>query len=298
MIFISHTSRTIGALAGLALGDAFGAPFEGGPPPEHSIHDPGYFGLNPVIYSQFTDDTKQTLSISKSLIKCGHFDPMDAILALIQDYERDPRFYGPTSGRIFSMIQNGCAPLEAAQTLFEEGGGGRTNGSVMRGVPIGIFYPPGDVREYSLAASRITHFHPVACEASAVFNTVISYLVRGGHLTQAIDRAIQSCEMDEVRNRIGTPEKYPLNPSMDALDTLHASLSIALSTDSFVDAVTEAVMLGGDTDTIAALSGALKGAEYGIESLPETWLRNTEGIDEVISCGRTLWVMRKDGTLH
>lgn len=294
MIFISQVSRSIGALAGLALGDAFGAPFEGGPPPEHNIREPGYFGTNPIIYWQFTDDTKQTLAISKSMLKCGHFDPIDAIFALIQEYERDPRFYGPTSGRIFSMIKNGCAPLEAAQTLFEEGrGGGRTNGSVMRGVPIGIFYAPEEVRTYSIAASRITHFNPVACEASAVFNTIISCLVRGMGITAAVDRAIESCEIGEVRERIVTPEKYPLNPSMDALDTLHASLSIALSADSFVDAVTEAVMLGGDTDTIAALSGALKGAEYGIESLPEKWLRNTEGIDEVIHCARALWVMRK-----
>ncbi len=294
MIFISQVSRAIGALAGLALGDAFGAPFEGGSPPEHSIHEPGFFGQNPAIYRRFTDDTKQSLSLSKSLLKCGYFDPMDAIIALIQEYERDPRFYGPTSGRIFSMIKNGCAPLEAAQILFEEGGRGRTNGSVMRGIPIGIFYPPEDVRVYSLAASRITHFHPVACEASAAFNTIISYLVRGRHLTYAIDRAAEACEIGEVRERIVIPEKYPLNPSMDALDTLHASLSIALNADSFVGAATEAVMLGGDTDTIAALSGALKGAEYGVEALPVSWIRNTEGIGDVIACGRLLWIMRKD----
>ncbi|MDE4907066.1 ADP-ribosylglycohydrolase family protein [Methanogenium marinum] len=293
MIFISQVSRSIGALAGLALGDAFGAPFEGGPPPEHNIHEPGNFGINPIIYWQFTDDTKQTLAISKSILKCGHFDSMAAINALIDEYERDPRFYGPTSGRVFSMIQNGCAPLEAAQILFEEEGRGRTNGSVMRGVPIGIFYPPEEVWAYSLAASRITHFHPVACEASAVFNTIISCLVRGMDIAVAVDRAINSCEIRDVRERIISPEKYPLNPSMDALDTLHTSLSIALSTDSFVDAVTEAVMLGGDTDTIAALSGALKGAEYGIGSLPEKWLMHTEGIDEVIACGRALWNIRK-----
>ena len=293
MIFISQVSRSIGALTGLALGDAFGAPFEGTHPPEHSIHEPGNFGINPIIYGQFTDDTKQTLAISNSIIKCGHFDQMDAIMALIEEYERDPRFYGPTSGRIFSMIQNGCAPLEAAQILFEEEGRGRTNGSVMRGVPVGIFYPPEVVWAYSLAASRITHFHPVACEASAVFNTMISCLVRGMGITVAVDRAIKKCEIQDVRERIVTPEKYPINPSMDALDTLHASLSIALTADSFENAVAGAVMLGGDTDTIAALSGALKGAEYGIESLPKTWLRNTEGIDEVISCGRALWRMRK-----
>ncbi|KAF1078922.1 ADP-ribosylglycohydrolase family protein [Methanogenium sp. MK-MG] len=295
MIFISQVSHAIGALAGLALGDAFGAPFEGGPPPEHNIHEPGSFGVNPEICWQFTDDTKQTLAISKSLLKCGRFDSFDAIMALIEEYDRDPRFYGPTSGRVFSMVKNGCAPLEAARTLFEEGEGRcRTNGSVMRGVPIGICYPPEHVRACSLAASRITHFHPVACEASAVFNTVISYLVRGERLARAMDRAIEACEIAEVCERIATPEKYPLNPSMDALDTLHASLSIALMTDSFADAVTGAVMLGGDTDTIAALSGALKGAEYGIEALPEAWLRHTEGIDEVISCARRLWMMRKD----
>ncbi|WFN35719.1 ADP-ribosylglycohydrolase family protein [Methanogenium sp. S4BF] len=293
MIFISQVSRAIGALTGLALGDAFGAPFEGGHAPEHTIHEPGYFGVNPVISSHFTDDTKQTLAITKSLLKCGSFDAIDALRALIEEYSHDPRFYGPTSGRVFSLIKNGCAPLEAAQILFTEGGHGRTNGSVMRGVPIGIFYPPEDVRSISLAASGITHFHPVACEASAVFNTVISCMVRGKHLSHAIDRAMETCEIAEVRKRIATPEKYPLNPSMDALDTLHASLSIALITDSFEDAVREAVMLGGDTDTIAALSGALKGAEYGREALPEEWLLKTEGINEIMSFARALWVLRK-----
>ncbi|MFA5394545.1 MAG: ADP-ribosylglycohydrolase family protein [Methanogenium sp.] len=293
MIFISQLSRAIGALTGLALGDAFGAPFEGGPAPKHTIPEPGYFGVNPVILGQFTDDTKQTLAISKSLLKCGHFNEIDALKALIEEYERDPRFYGPTSGRVFSLIKSGCAPLEAAQVLWKEDGRGRTNGSVMRGVPLGIWYPPRDVRMQSLAASRITHFHPVACEASSVFNTTISYLVRGMDIARAVDSAIETCENAEVCNRIIDLKKYPLNPSMDALDTLHASLSIALCTDSFVDAVKEAVMLGGDTDTIAALCGALKGAEYGRESLPEEWILKTEGIDEVISIGRALWIKRK-----
>ncbi|GAB7015715.1 ADP-ribosylglycohydrolase family protein [Methanogenium cariaci] len=294
VIFISQFSHPIGALAGLALGDAFGAPFEGGPPPEHNVLEPGNFGVNPGNYGQFTDDTKQTLAISKSLLKCGRFDSMDAIHALIEEYDRDPRFYGPTSGEVFTRIKTGCAPLEAARTLFEEKGLGRTNGSVMRGVPIGICYPPESVRACSLAASRITHFHPVACEASAVFNTVISCLLRGESLARARDRAIASCEIAEVRARIAAPEDYPLRPSMDALDTLHASLSLALMSDSFQDAVTGAVMLGGDTDTIAALSGALKGAEYGIEALPDAWLRNIEGIDAVISCAEALWMIRKD----
>ncbi len=293
MIFISQISRAIGALTGLALGDAFGAPFEGGPAPKHIIREPGYFGVNPVISVQFTDDTKQSLAISKSLLKCGYFNEIDVLRALIEEYDRDPRFYGPTSGEIFSRIKRGCAPQEAAKSLYIEEGRGRTNGSVMRGAPIGIFYPPEEVRSISLAASRITHFHPVACESSAIFNTVISHLVRGKDLMYAINRAMETCENAEVRNRIITPEKYPLNPSMDALDTLHASLSIALCTDSFVDAVREAVMLGGDTDTIAALCGALKGAEHGRESLPGEWILKTEGIGEVMAVARSLWVMRK-----
>lgn len=294
MIFISQISRAIAALAGLALGDAFGAPFEGGPPPDHNIREPGHFGINPIIYARFTDDTMQTLSISKSILKCGHFEPNDAIMALITEYDRDPLYYGPTSREVFRRIKSGCAPLEAAQTLFEEAGGGRTNGSVMRGVPIGIVYPPEVVRSYSIAASRITHFHPVACESSAVFNTLVSCLVRGDTLAHARDRAYSTCDNHEVRERIHHPENFPLNPSMDALDTLHATLSIALHAQSFTDAVTQAVMLGGDTDTIAALAGALKGAEYGVDALPRDWLLKTEGIDEVITFGKSLWMIKKD----
>lgn len=294
MIFISQHSRAIGALAGLALGDAFGAPFEGGPPPEHAIREPGHFGIHPLNYGNFTDDTMQTLAIAKSMLKCGYFDQIEAISALIQEYERDSRFYGPTSREVFRRIQNGCAPLKAARTLFEEQGRGRTNGSVMRGVPIGIVYPPKEVRGYSLAASEITHYHPVACESSMTFNMLISCLIRGDTLTRAVERAFTTCERSDVRERICSPEHFPLNPSMDALDTLHAALSVACHATSFPDAVTGAVMLGGDTDTIAALAGALKGAEYGIEALPREWLQRTEGIADVIDCATSLWLMKKD----
>jgi ADP-ribosyl-[dinitrogen reductase] hydrolase len=55
-----------------------------------------------------------------------------------------------------------------------------------------------------------------------------------------------------------------------------------LTTDSFEEALTEIVNLGGDTDTSAAILGALAGAHYGVDAIPERWLdglQNREGID-------------------
>ena len=59
-------------------------------------------------------------------------------------------------------------------------------------------------------------------------------------------------------------------------------LYLLLTTDSFEEAVTEVVNLGGDTDTAGAILGAMAGAYYGVDAIPARWLdglQNREGIE-------------------
>ena len=59
-------------------------------------------------------------------------------------------------------------------------------------------------------------------------------------------------------------------------------LYLLLTTDSFEEAVTEVVNLGGDADTAGAILGAMAGAYYGVDAIPQRWLdglQNREGID-------------------
>ncbi|MBT8507184.1 hypothetical protein AZH53_01905 [Methanomicrobiaceae archaeon CYW5] len=251
----------------------------------------GRFG---VKSGEFTDDTEQALGIARSLLKCRRFEPNDVMRNLITAYTKNPRFYGPTSSAVFARVLNGCAPRDAAQDIFEQGGG-RSNGSVMRGPPLGIFYPPEEVWQVSLACSRLTHPHPVACECSAVVNMMISCLCRGIPRDEAYASALNSITITEIRDILGDPHNYPLIPSLDALATTHCAISLFLNYRSYPETVSAAVMLGGDTDTIAAIAGAMSGADLGLNAIPGKWITQIQGITEVIGIAESLNALRKDG---
>lgn len=294
MIFISHNSRAAGALAGLAVGDAFGAPYEGYPPLQHGIPkitSGGRFGLKA---GEFTDDTDQALGLARSLLKCGGFEPNDVMRNLISTYIRNPRFYGPTSSAVFSRARDGCAPRVAAHEILEQGGG-RSNGSVMRGAPLGIYYPPDEVWQVSLACSRLTHPHPVACECSAFVNMMISCLCRGISRDEAYASALNYITIQEIRDILGDPRNYPLLPSLDALAATHCAVTLFLHDYSYQETVSAAVMLGGDTDTIAAIAGAMSGSYLGLEAIPPDWIRQIVGITDVIRIAESLDACRRDG---
>jgi len=294
VIFISHNSRAAGALAGLAVGDAFGAPYEGFLPPRHGIPKLSSGGIFGVKTGEFTDDTEQALALAGSLIKCGYFDPIDVMRNLLSAYTKNPRFYGPTSSSIFARVQNGCAPLDASRELYELGGG-RTNGSVMRGAPLGIFYPPDEVWNVSVACSRLTHYHPVACECSAVVNTMISCLCRGAGREEAYSYALDNVTIAEIQSVLSDLHKFPLTPSLDALATTHCAVALFLTNDTYQNTVSAAVMLGGDTDTIAAVAGAMAGAYLGLNGIPAHCLANIRGIHDIIDMAACLYALRRDG---
>ena len=243
---------------------------------------------------EFTDDTEQALALAGSLIKCGYFDPIDVMRNLIFAYTTNPRFYGPTSSSVFTGVQNGRAPLDVSRELYESGGG-RTNGSVMRGTPLGIFYPPDAVWNVSIACSRLTHYHPVACECSAVVNTMISCLCRGAGREEAYAYALGNVTSAELRRVLSDLQKFPLTPSLDALAATHCAVALFLANDTYQRTVSAAIMLGGDTDTIAAIAGAMAGAYQGLNGIPAPWLFNIRRIHEIIDIALCLDILRRDG---
>jgi len=167
-------ARADGALLGLALGDALGAPLEGLPPPPRKVTEMRGGGYHDVFPGQYTDDTLQTCAVAESLIICRGFSSQDVAIRFISGYRSHPEFYGPTSGAVLDLIEQGWLPEEAAAIVHARKGGSRTNGSVMRGVPIGIFYRPESVKRISMACSRVTHYDPTAGECSAFVNRMVS----------------------------------------------------------------------------------------------------------------------------
>ncbi|MFC4990050.1 ADP-ribosylglycohydrolase family protein [Saliphagus infecundisoli] len=73
-------------------------------------------------------------------------------------------------------------------------------------------------------------------------------------------------------SRHGPRDTLDLEKSGYVVTTLQAGLYHGLTADSAEEAIVNAVMMGGDTDTIGAVAGAVAGTRFGVDALPERWL--------------------------
>jgi len=283
-----HKMRAVGAFIGLAIGDALGAPLEGLPPAPLAVTEMTEGGIHNVAIGQYTDDTLQASALAQTLIECGEFDPADFARRLVRVYHAHPEFFGPTSRAVFDLVAEGVRPEDAARMAHEARGGSRSNGSVMRGIPVGIFYPPQEVREASLAASRVTHFDPAAGEASAFVNRMVSGICRGEEVSVAFGRALAACEDPELHGLLTDYRAYPPEPSLDAVLCTHCAVRVFMDAPSFRDAVVTAVNLGGDADTVGAIVGGLGGARFSCEAIPASWLAALRDREDLLALARRL----------
>jgi len=292
--FISANLHPCGSLAGLAIGDALGAPLEGSPQPEAWVTEMLPGGLHFRKAGQWTDDTLQAVSVAESLAVCRGFNPSDLLQRLLDGYEKHPEWYGQTSSGFFLLIKNGTLPHRAAWLVHRRLHGSRSNGSVMRGFPLGIFYPAPEVHEVSLACSQLTHYDPVAAQCSAWLNVMVSDMCRGISKKTAYRHARSLCTNSEVHAVLGSYERYRPEPSLDAVLCSHAALSCFFMAKSFEEAVLCAINMGGDADTVGACTGALAGAYWGLDAIPERWKNKLEGYEELIGLADALWQIRTD----
>ncbi len=294
MNFISYYVRACATLIGLAIGDAFGAPLEGSPAPLKRVTDMLPGGRHPRGKGEVTDDTLQALAVAASLAACRRFDPDDMMARFVAAYLTRPQWFGPTSSTVFSLVRNGVPAREAAGVAHGLLGASRSNGSVMRGFPIGVFYAPRSVPEISIACSRLTHHDMVAAHCSVWLNLMTSLMCRGSPREEAYRVACDRCRNEEVFTMLGNYKKYPPEPSLDALLCSHAALFCFMNAITFEDALISAVNLGGDADTVGACCGALAGANWGMDAIPERWIRDLEDYPRISSVAYELAVAGKE----
>jgi ADP-ribosyl-[dinitrogen reductase] hydrolase len=287
--FISGNLRAAGSLVGLAIGDALGAPLEGSAQRVPWVTEMLPGGRHFRKKGTITDDTLQAMAVAESLVACRGFNQKDLISRLFSGYEKRPEWYGPTSSAFFALVRSGTVPHQASWRVHKQLHGSRSNGSVMRGFPVGIFYPSPRVYDVSLACSRLTHFDPVAARCSAWLNTMVSDMCRGVSRSEAYRHALRTCTNPEVHTMLGNFTKYRPEASLDAVLCSHAALSCFMNARTFETAVLSAINLGGDTDTAGACCGALAGAYWGLEAIPERWRRDLEGYKEILHCADQLW---------
>lgn len=295
--------RFLGSAMGTFVGDALGEPVEGWS--HRAIYS--RFGLLDTIIREegrYTDDTQMMIGILEALAEKGRFDPAVCAGKFRENF--DPgRGYGR---RIFGVMDRISQGIPWDQVGTDSFG----NGGAMRIAPIGCFYYADleAIKANAILSARITHSHPeglagAVAQATAVglafqFSLSSEPIEPGKFLdsitaqiteidngfAKAIDRikSIPRGSMLEVIEAVAG--RYSL--SLRAIESVPAAIGAFVLTDSFQEAVVLAVNLGGDTDTIGAMAGAIAGAYYGYSQMPVEWLSPLEngekGRDYIIDC--------------
>jgi len=286
-----------GTLLGGAVGDALGAPFEGLRTSAGTLSS----HLDPEgSVLRYTDDTHMTLGMAESLVACGGFDGAHMAAHFARNYAAEPwRGYGDGPPQVFRLLAAGVPWEQAGRRLFG-GAGSFGNGAAMRVAPAALFAfgDPASVAPLARLTSVLTHTHPLAIEGAVLQATALSYL-----LLQPPDRPVDCARfLDFLRGRAQEPEYTQKLGRIEALLAVgtsdavvqqlgtgvaaHESVLTALyaflrSPGSFSEVITYAVSLGGDTDTIASMAGALVGAYRGEAAIPAPARERVEGATTV-----------------
>lgn len=298
---IELTDKFRGALIGTAVGDALGAPMEG----RNRVPAEYLASLETTPPNlAYTDDTAMTIGVARSLVECGAFDGPHMAATLAEGYEREPwRGYGAGPPQVFANLARGVTWDEAAASLFG-GEGSYGNGAAMRVAPVALHAYPNQDRAAEIAhkTALITHTHQEGIDGAVAQAVAISALLQATsndsseNLTRIVMAHVKSSvfrsKLMFIDHHIG---ERGLNGMADVLGTgiaAHTSVPTALAcflanTGSFGDSVKSAISLGGDTDTIAAMTGALAGAHNGLSAIPRNW-QEVEGAGELIALADAL----------
>lgn len=272
-------NRIKGGLFGVAVGDALGAALEFMTAEEieeeygqvETILGGGWLNLQP---GQVTDDTMMTLGVARGILA----NPAEPVAAIGEEFVRWYQSNPPDIGNscrasIERFLEQGdwmAASEFAHQRLGQSGG----NGSLMRTLPVAIAYRSDleQMLEVTYNVSRMTHWEEIAAQMCQIYNCLLmAYL---GGLQEKESLIVQMLEL--YPTTAGLLEMRNLPPSGYVRDTFYHALTSFIRTGSFADCLIRAVNLGGDADTIGAVTGGLAGVYYGFEAIPTEWVEMLE----------------------
>lgn len=267
-------SRAQGCLLGQLAGDALGSLVEFQstddirrkyPQGLRKLADGGTWD---TIAGQPTDDSEMALVLARMLVDEGRYDPEKARLAYIFWLDSKPFDCGVT---VSGGLRGRLNPHSQA------------NGAMMRISPLGIFGANHDLKlvaEWARRDAALTHPHPVCQQANVLFTQAIAYAVREDCDGRTLYRQIITWaeEMNMEQSLLETVREAGESPSPDylhqqgwVLTAFRNALWQLLHAPNLEEAVVDTVMRGGDTDTNAAICGALLGALYGRSAIPGQW---------------------------
>ncbi|WP_436771307.1 ADP-ribosylglycohydrolase family protein [Yinghuangia sp. YIM S09857] len=275
--------RAQGAVVGSAVGDALGAPFEFGPPGAFSARFPhpgagdemcGGGGWDP---GEATDETQMAVLVAESLLERGGLDLPDI-------YDRFRRWAASAPKDIGlqteAVLTSGMPWDLAAAAHFQTNLYAAGNGSLMRAAPSAVHFAAAG-RSASMDAARriaaLTHGDRAAWEGTAVLHELVRVALDGDDPLAALPDTVAHHVHPDHRDRYAAvlaPDWHPTRATEfngAVWPCLGSAVWALRTTGTFEDALRAAVDLGGDTDTVAAVTGGLAGAVHGLDAVPPTW---------------------------
>ena len=291
-------TKKIATLVGCAIGDALGNPFEMWKAERQELVDwNGQFKSGGTFWvgeaGQYTDDTLMSIALSKSILQQGEFDPDDVAAEYLAWYNTgNTRGIGTTTARACDRLKQGADYSESGIVMGYDDQPAAGNGTAMRATPIGLVYRNQIDRlmEYAMLDAMITHNNLEPKMGSIAVALATAYLANETHdpvmcLAEIKDIVFDSIVKEKLELAYAHLVEYR-TPPMEALasigvggyvpETVGAAFYCLAATTNFKDAVVLAVKAGGDTDTTAAIVGALAGTYYGLDGIPDEYKEGVE----------------------
>ncbi|MEW6222795.1 MAG: ADP-ribosylglycohydrolase family protein [Candidatus Hadarchaeota archaeon] len=282
-----------GAMFGTAVGDAVGRHFEGrGATSREEVESAAKGEL------KFTDDTQMAMDLAESLVELRGFDAEHAAKLFAKNYDPS-RGYGISTTFVLQKIKEGAAWDAPAKEAIG-GKGSYGNGAAMRIAPVAIscHHDAELLRSVAEESSKITHVHELGIEGAVLQAFAVAFATGSdpseGFTAQEFIQTLMAVAKNEVYLEKlkaiqllldgGKPSEVVerLGNGGEAFNSvLTAIYSFLSSPKDFREAVVNAVSLGGDADTIGAMTGAISGAFLGESAIPEEWRMKVEGREKL-----------------
>ena len=288
---LDRLDKLYGVGIGATIGDAFGMPIEFDHQNKQIIKKmypsadfDGLLSWAELPPGTFTDDTQMSMALVDAMLSEGRTLLPSAVAREFKKwFDSEPIDVGAhTQNVLGNMKIDGSNWEEVAFEAYQEKPGSAANGATMRTWPTAVlhhFDHYSRVVDSTIKQAQVTHMNADAVYAAVFVSCLIHRLINGSKLIESIDDCLKLVKKhlsDELYNAIskGHTLKYKdLNGGTGwIVNTMNVVMWSIRNTDTFRDAIIRSANVRGDTDTNASITGAIAGALYGFNEIPQAWL--------------------------